>query len=228
MIRVITFDLDDTLWPIGPVIVRAETVLQQWLEVHYPRIADRFGMAGLRQLRQQVVVEQPELLHDVTALRLASLQRAAAACGYQVEMADQAFSVLWEQRNRVEFFTDVMPALEQLAAEYVLGAIPHGNADLGPVGLDHLFQFIVRASEVGCSKPELAPFQIAAKLSGHPPEAIVHVGDDLHTDMVGARRAGMRGIWVNRSRQQRDDGVAVDGEIQTLAEIHQLLQGWSS
>ena len=36
MIRVIAFDLDDTLWEVGPVIKRAESILANWLEKQVP------------------------------------------------------------------------------------------------------------------------------------------------------------------------------------------------
>ena len=36
MIRVIAFDLDDTLWYVGPVIKRAESILADWLEKEVP------------------------------------------------------------------------------------------------------------------------------------------------------------------------------------------------
>ena len=32
MIRVIAFDLDDTLWEVVPVIIRAEAILANWHE----------------------------------------------------------------------------------------------------------------------------------------------------------------------------------------------------
>jgi putative hydrolase of the HAD superfamily len=36
-IAAITLDLDDTLWPIEPVIARAEERLDAWLKIHCPR-----------------------------------------------------------------------------------------------------------------------------------------------------------------------------------------------
>ena len=34
---VLSFDLDDTLWPVGPVIAAAESALLSWLRARYPR-----------------------------------------------------------------------------------------------------------------------------------------------------------------------------------------------
>lgn len=40
--KAILFDLDDTLWPIAPVILQAEQTLHAWLQAHAPRVAERF------------------------------------------------------------------------------------------------------------------------------------------------------------------------------------------
>ena len=38
-IRLITFDLDDTLWDNRPVILGAEAAMRDWLALHTPRLA---------------------------------------------------------------------------------------------------------------------------------------------------------------------------------------------
>ena len=40
MIKCITFDLDDTLWKIEPVIIEAEINFNNWLKQNYPIIAE--------------------------------------------------------------------------------------------------------------------------------------------------------------------------------------------
>ena len=53
-IKAITLDLDDTLWPIWPVIERAETALSDWLTSRAPRAATVFINAEQRD-RKSVV-----------------------------------------------------------------------------------------------------------------------------------------------------------------------------
>ena len=54
-IRTITIDLDDTLWEIHPVIMRAEQRLYEWLGENYPRITEMYEPADLRDVRAEVV-----------------------------------------------------------------------------------------------------------------------------------------------------------------------------
>ena len=60
-VHAITLDLDDTIWPIGPVIGRAETALGAWLRENAPRTAERWPLAAMRALRDEVAAEHPQL-----------------------------------------------------------------------------------------------------------------------------------------------------------------------
>ena len=50
-IRAVLFDLDDTLWPIVPVILRAEALMHDWLSQHAPKVTERYSIAALRARR---------------------------------------------------------------------------------------------------------------------------------------------------------------------------------
>ena len=59
-IRLITFDLDDTLWSVQPVIVAADNTLRAWLASNAERL-DALTPERLQQLRSEVVQQQPDL-----------------------------------------------------------------------------------------------------------------------------------------------------------------------
>ena len=67
MIKVIAFDLDDTLWEVGPVIRRAESILAHWLEKEVPEY--RYEPAKLMPIRETLLREDPRLGHRLTAFR---------------------------------------------------------------------------------------------------------------------------------------------------------------
>ena len=72
-IRALLFDLDDTLWPIVPVILRAERVMFDWLREHAPKVPERFTIDALRARRTELIAAQPHLAIDLYALRHAGL-----------------------------------------------------------------------------------------------------------------------------------------------------------
>ena len=77
----LTLDLDDTLWPVWPVIDRAEQVLHAWLVDHAPATAERYDVAALRALRNAIALRHPEWAHDLGWPRRESLREALVACG---------------------------------------------------------------------------------------------------------------------------------------------------
>ena len=66
---VLSFDLDDTLWPVGPVIAAAERELLSWLRERHPEIVSGHDLESLRALRNGVAQRFPERSHDLTFLR---------------------------------------------------------------------------------------------------------------------------------------------------------------
>lgn len=196
--RGITLDLDDTLWPIAPVIERAEAALHDWMLTHAPNAAARYPVAAMRTLRDAVARANPQLAHDFTAQRKLSLAQAFAECGHDRELVEAAFQAFHTARNRVALYPDVMRALDRLAAHAPLAALTNGNADLAQIGLQHRFAFALGAREHGRAKPDASIFHAACARLGIAPHDALHVGDDPEHDIAGAARAGLRTCWINR------------------------------
>jgi len=222
--QAISFDLDDSLWAIEPVITRADAALHAWLHEHHAPVAARFSPAGLRQLRRETDAAHPELAHDLTALRLRTLETAFTLAGANAGAAREAFAVFWRVRNDVELFPDVLPALQTLQAHYPLGSLSNGNADVDAIGLGDYFNFRVSARAAGVAKPDPAIFARASALAGVPPQAMLHVGDDPECDVLGAKAAGFSAVWLNRDGRiwPREDCVP-DLEIADLDELVRAL-----
>jgi putative hydrolase of the HAD superfamily len=199
-IRAITLDLDDTLWPIWPTIERAEKALHHWLAEHAPMTSALFANpAALREIRAEMGASRPDLKHDMSALRRESIRLALSRAGDDPLLAEAAFDAFFAERQRVTLFDDVLPALEHLSARFPLVALSNGNADLQRIGLAHFFRASVCAREFGVGKPDPRIFHAAAGAVDTMPEYILHVGDDVMLDALGALNAGMQAGWLNRS-----------------------------
>lgn len=224
----ITFDLDDTLWDVWPTIARAEERLHDWLVQNHPEIPSQYNPVELRELAHEVVAEQPDLAHDRTWVRKRALALAAERTGSEPFCVESAYEIFFAARNDVLFFDDAIPALEHLARHYPLGALSNGNADIGRVGLDHLFSFAISAADIGAPKPAPAMFEAAYRHLGVEPESIVHIGDDPEADVLGAARVGLRTVWVNRDEKSWPGGPQADAEIRSLGELADLLLRWEN
>jgi len=225
-IEAISLDLDDTLWPIWPTIERAEKVLHDWLVENAPMTAALFSSpAALREIREYMASNRPELKHDLSAIRRESIRLALYRAGENPLLADRAFEVFFAERQRVDLFEDARPALEFLAARYPLVSISNGNADLARVGIAEFFRAAISAREFGVGKPDPRIFHAAAGALEVRPEQVLHLGDDATLDALGAMNAGMQAAWINRSDHLWPHEQQPHATVTNLDEFCALLRG---
>ena len=113
-------------------------------------------------------------------------------------LAEPAFEVFFAARQCVDLFDDAVPALEYLSSRWPVVALSNGNADVQRIGLGRYFHAAVNAREVGAAKPDARIFHHGAQAAGVSAAEVLHIGDDAHLDGLGALRAGMQTVWVNR------------------------------
>ena len=222
-IRAITLDLDDTLWPIWPTIRRAEEVLLLWLKEHAAKTAQVFSSPeALRAIRAQVEHERPDLRHDLSALRLASIAKALRQADDDENLAMPAFEIFFAERQRVQLYDDARHALEFLATRWPVVAVTNGNADVHRVGIGQFFRDSFNVQRTGFAKPDPRMFHCAAQALQVEPSAILHIGDDAHLDAAAARSAGLQAVWLNR--EQRDWPLQAHPEVASVASLQQLCE----
>ncbi|MCP4765895.1 MAG: HAD family hydrolase [Gammaproteobacteria bacterium] len=198
-VRIIAFDLDDTLWPCMPTIRRAEETLYQWLALHYPRITQGFDTEEIVAYRREFTAREQRYAIDMTGMRRDFLQHLGEIHDYDGEqVAENGFAVFFEARQQVEFYDDVLPCLQRLKRRFRLGAISNGNASVEHVGLGDLIEHAVSASDLMVAKPDPLIYQHLAQRFDARPEEIVYVGDHPHYDVVGSIDAGYQAVWINR------------------------------
>jgi HAD superfamily hydrolase (TIGR01549 family) len=195
---VLSFDLDDTLWPVQPVMLAAEAAMLAWLQERHPLVMRGQDRESLRAMRVRIATQFPDRSHDMTFLRHRALAEMFAAAGYSASHADEAFEVFYAARNRVQLYDEVEDSLERLSARYRLFAISNGNADLKRCGIAHWFEGHVTAISAGAAKPDIRIFTRLLHSARVEAGQVLHIGDDPHLDVIGATNAGMRAAWLNR------------------------------
>ena len=225
-IRALLFDLDDTLWPITPVIERAERLMFDWLHAQVPQVTERHTIASMRARRTELMAAHPRFRVDLWALRHAVLSEAFLACGADPARIDEAMVVFTTARNQVTLFDDVAICLPRLADRITLGSLTNGAADLQQIGLDQHFSVSLAAHQIGCAKPDPVVFHHACEALGLPPSQVAYVGDDLRLDVEGAQKAGLIGIWINRhgaTISSEHVHIEPDASVASLHELEQWL-----
>lgn len=100
----------------------------------------------------------------------------------------------------------------------------YGNIStvLGEFGLDGLFDSIVESAVVGVRKPDHRIFTLGVEALGMEPGKVTVVGDSYDKDIVPAKRAGCRTVWMRGegwTDTTESDTSAADAVITELKEI---------
>jgi putative hydrolase of the HAD superfamily len=122
--------------------------------------------------------------------------------------------------------------LDALKSSYRLGVITNGPAEaqrhkFEHAGLEDYFEVFLPSGEIGIHKPDPEIFLVALERMDLAPHEAVFIGDHLDLDVIGAQRAGMRGILYNPGhRRHRDPYITPDAVIRHLEELPAVLERW--
>ncbi|MCO6524425.1 MAG: 5-amino-6-(5-phospho-D-ribitylamino)uracil phosphatase YigB [Candidatus Schmidhempelia sp.] len=228
-IKAITFDLDDTLYDNVPIIERAESALIQKLQT-VSGLAN-LSLIEFNQLKQQMREIDAEIYHDVVAWRIMTLQHLFTKINLPASQIDNKVQEMMDYftywRHQIVVSSQTHQLLNRLAKHVPLAVITNGNVEVAKIGINHYFEFSLRGGIDGRSKPYSDTFTLAVNLLGVSPEHVLHVGDNLYTDVFGAVNAGMQACWLNLTGQdiyhQSEMQVLPHVEITNLAELENLL-----
>ena len=220
--RLVTFDGDETLWPLGPVIERAISESCRSLARAFPGSA--VTPDDLMADRLAVQRELPAGT-SMRAYRRAAFQRRVDLLGGGPDaLVDELLEQFQTLRSSlIEPYPDALPVLDRLHPHAVVGLISNGNANVELTPFRGRFVFCLHAFVHGPEKPEVGMFVDALAQTGMHGDVAVHVGDSLEHDVAGARAAGWRSVWLNRDGSANETGIAPDAEIASLDELDAAL-----
>lgn len=229
-VSAISFDLDDTLYDNYPILIAAEAALQQWLAREFPHTA-AWDVSAWRECKRQQFSLQPELQHDTSAARVATLNAGLLACGYDAATAQQGaaqgLALFSRERSNFRVSETVVQLLAELKQRYHIIGITNGNVDHQRIGLGAVFDEVIHPGHGVRMKPYRDMFDIAASKLQLPLTQLLHVGDNATTDVDGARRVGAQAVWLAPAFGRTT--VAALGQrlphwqISDISELRQLL-----
>lgn len=224
-IRVLSFDLDDTLYQNHEVIRQAEQA-QLDAVAQITSAEHRLTQAQWRELKWQVAKQQPELCHDVSRWRyqVIKLGLAQLGCTEQADI-DYVYQAFYQARSNFTVPAQSFDVLAQLQQQYQLIAVTNGNADIEKLGLSQYFSGYYRAGEQGCRmKPHPDMLQKAMQDFNLSPAQLLHIGDSVSSDIQAAHNANVASLWFNPAIKPLPSGCALPtAEYSQLTDLLALL-----
>ncbi len=220
-ITTISFDADGTLWDFEKVMRHALRCTLTELRRLVSTTPNSLSVETLIATRNQVADEQKSKAIKHEAIRLEAFKRTLECIGNpDDDLAAHLNAFYLKHRFEDEqLFDDVLPTLHALRGKYTLGILSNGNSYPDRCGLAGWFQFTVFSQDYGVEKPHPQLFEIATEQAGCTKGQLLHVGDSLQNDVLGAKQAGTQSVWLNRQRQRNDTGIQPDFEISSLIEL---------
>ncbi|MFQ5963983.1 MAG: HAD family hydrolase [Candidatus Scalinduaceae bacterium] len=231
-IKAVIFDLGNTLFKLG----REED--WDWVRIHREAM-ERVGYnVDTRQL-QQVILNIPKelmskrgvLYGEIYHFHREILRYILDRMGYKDISDDRLHDVTMSARKVLievqSLNDDALPCLKRLSAWGLrLGVISNAEGltaiDCERLGLARYLEFVIDSAHVGVRKPDAMIFQIAISALHRnfenplQPSDIVYVGNELESDALAAKNAGMIGVWLNR------DNKKVDPRVPTIHSLNDL------
>ena len=133
-----------------------------------------------------------------------------------------------ERRKKPFIYDDTFKVLDELKGKYTLVLITNGSPDLQNTKLTitpelvPYFDQIIISGDYGRGKPDPGIFEHALERVGLNKDEAIMVGDNLMTDVLGASRAGIKTVWINRHDKERNE-VVPTYEITHLEQLFEIL-----
>jgi len=126
---------------------------------------------------------------------------------------------------RTEFFPCVEDVLKSLAERYKVALLSNTMSDqprilLSESGFDRYFDLIICSRDLGLRKPNPKIFKYVLEKLEVKPDEVVHVGDSVEADMIGARDSDITGVWIKTPDQPPWSGYA----ISSICELPEFLE----
>ena len=233
MIKAVSFDFYNTLVRFWPPLEEIQQAACHELGLTVSEDAITHGYAVADVLFNRENEERPlSTRSDEDRLeffgRYEQLILETAGIPVSLDLAQRVWKMAMMVPKDFVPFDDTVPALEQLReAGYKLGIITNLRRDLDELcqkaGLAPYLDFAVGSEEVGKEKPHPPIFLAALEKAQAAPEEVVHVGDQLRSDVMGAQGVGMHGVLIDRSGYG-PNGVDCQ-TISSLSELAELLEG---
>ena len=226
-IKMITFDLDDTLWDNMPTITRAEFETRKWIEDQVGNV-EWGDFNDFLRIRKDLIKNDPSIEWDIGKLRkeifrikLLHIEPEA----YRDEIVENAFNLFILKRHEIELYAGVELALKELSKKYILGVLTNGNADIYRFKIGEYFKFAISSFDAKDSKPNRAHFDMAVnQFNDISFDNVLHIGDDQINDIFGAYNLGIDTLWFNDNNKDWTQDFTKPDEFSNWHDLKNIIK----
>jgi putative hydrolase of the HAD superfamily len=198
-IRVVWFDVDETLYDFQTRMREALALTLAMIHKRFPATRETLDVETMVRVREDIAPLNEGAGPTLKQLRLDSFRETLVRFATPDEaFADALQEIYYTHVHGIPPpFPGVRECLRELAKRYELGVLSNGNTSPEELGIGEEVRHRVFAEDVGSGKPDRAIFEHACRIADAEPSECVLVGDNVATDVTGARGAGWHAVWFN-------------------------------
>jgi len=223
-IRAVLFDFGGTLvsslrdaYPIWEEVLRVHSIPfdRDSFESAYEKVDREIG-----PFLNRYIGAPPGLVEEYNARDLAALGIRDPSGQILRELHEAVTAPRWHRP-----YPETEEVLDQLLRRGLSLHLVSNNTELLPetlrrLGWSERFSTVTYSQEAGAEKPDPRIFRLSLDRAQCSAEEVVHVGDSWEADYLGAKRAGLRAIWLNRSGGDPPEPCEM---VRDLRDVNQLL-----
>ena len=233
MIKAISFDFYNTLVRFWPPLdeIQHSACRELGLNVDKDEIERGYSVADVyfnEENGRQPLAKRTEEERLAFFSRYEQILLENAGLPVSLDLAKNVWQMAMAVPKDFIPFEDTLPALASLKSQgYRLGVLSNLRRDMGPLckqlGISPYLDFCINSAEAGAEKPHPPIFLAALERASVAPGEAVHVGDQYHSDVLGARGVGIHPVLIDRGGWQAD--VDDCPKISSLNDLAVLLEG---
>lgn len=215
-IKIIIFDLDDTLYEEKAFVEKGFEAAADYLEEQF-KINKKEFFEDLKNILRE---KGRGHIFDI-ALRKYNL--------YSKKNVDKLVRVYRFHRPKIKLYPGLKNLLKSLRKKYKLGIITDGMGNVQRIkvktlGIENLFDLIIYTDDFNKKRPKPNPYSFKKVLEYFKvsPEEAIYIGDDPYKDFVGAKKVGIGTVRVLQGRFKNikaEKNFQADYEIKKISEL---------
>lgn len=189
-IKVISFDLDNTLYDNAPVIARAELKSQEYLALEFKKQNQNYDVNVYKEIRQTLFESNDIAFDNLTHLREECLRRVCSALQNAESIVQHASEIFIKLRQQASIPKEIIGMIKDLSERYTLVSITNGNCDASNLAVGEYFDQNYSPQQGHRAKPHIAMYQKVLDDFQIDAEQLLHIGDEAKSDGLGAKNIG--------------------------------------
>jgi putative hydrolase of the HAD superfamily len=224
--KVLSFDLDDTLYDNTKIIQYAQNHVLKLLCLRYLG-GQMLSSYVISKIKTELFDVMPSLQNDVSLIRYFVYKELLKKFGYSPKgqhlIAEKLTNYFLKIRSRVQVDNCTLEILKDLKKSYPLVAISNGNMNPEMTNLKGVFERVYTPDINTPAKPSSCLFNRVVNDYGIKSSDLCHIGDNYNSDILGGLNAGVLTVFQTCFQGKNNLKVIPHVEIENLTELRFLL-----